>query len=485
MSEANGVGRCHLIFAGATVIDGTGAPAFVADVAVDGAGIAAVGDLSGWIADETIDASGRVLAPGFIDVHTHDDLAALTLPDMLPKTSQGVTTVVAGNCGVSLAPFRSDTLPAPLTLLGPLSAYAYPTVDDYRAAWNAGPSAVNLALLVGHSSLRVSVMGEDLARPATDDEITSMSDSLRLALRQGAIGLSTGLAYPPAEAAPADEVIALVKVVGESGDRLYTSHMRDEGDLVAEAVAETLATGRAGGVRTVISHFKCCGVENYGRSAEVLGLVDAARDEGQAVGFDVYPYTASSTSLLPGFVKEAEDVLIADCPSHPEMVGRMLNEIAAEWNVSREDVAERLQPAGAIYFQMNEDDLRRIMAHPAGMIGSDGLPGMPNPHPRLWGTFPRVLGRYARDMGLLSLETAVHKMTGLSAETFGLSDRGRIAPGLAADLVLFDPSTILDMATYRDPECLSIGVETVLVGGVRVYADGGVTGARPGSFLAA
>lgn len=481
----NEAGRCHLILAGATVIDGTGAPAFVADVGVEGDQIAAVGDLSDWIADERVDASRRVLAPGFIDVHTHDDLAALTLPDMYPKTSQGVTTVIAGNCGVSLAPFRSDTLPAPLTLLGPLSAFAYPTVEDYRAAWNTGPSAVNLALLVGHSSLRVSVMGDDLARPATEAEIATMSDSLRLALRQGAIGLSTGLAYPPAEAAPADEVVSLVKVVGAAGDRIYTSHMRDEGDLVAEAVSETLATGQAGGVRTVISHFKCCGVENYGRSTEILGLVDAARNAGQAIGFDVYPYTASSTSLLPGFVLEAEDVLIADCPSYPEMVGRMLNDIATEWEVAPEVAAERLQPAGAIYFQMNEEDLRRIMTHPAAMIGSDGLPGMPNPHPRLWGTFPRVLGHYARDKGLLSLETAIHKMTGLSAATFGLKDRGRIAPGFAADLVLFDPETVLDVANYRDPERPSIGIETVLVAGAPVYANGAATGARPGTFLAA
>jgi N-acyl-D-amino-acid deacylase len=477
--------RCHLIFEGATVVDGTGAPAYVADVAVEGERIAAVGDLSTWAADERVGAAGRVLAPGFIDVHTHDDLAALDRPDMLPKTSQGVTTVVAGNCGVSLAPFRSDSLPAPLTLLGPLSAFAYPTVADYRAAWDRGPSAVNLALLVGHSSLRVSVMGDDLARPATETEITSMVESLRLALRQGAIGLSTGLAYPPAKAAPAAEVVALATVLAEEGDRIYTSHMRDEGDLVAQAVTETLDTAAASGVRAVISHFKCCGVENYGRAAEVLGLVDSARAAGRAVGFDVYPYTASSTSLLPDFVKEAEDVLIADCPSHPEMVGRMLNDIAAEWEVSREAAAERLVPAGAIYFQMDEDDLRRIMSHPAAMIGSDGLPGMPNPHPRLWGTFPRVLGRYARDLGLLRLETAVHKMTGLSASTFGLSDRGRIAEGMIADLVLFDPETVIDVADYRDPERASTGIERVFVGGTPVFTGGAETGARPGRFLPA
>lgn len=477
--------RCHLIFEGATVVDGTGASAFVADVAVEGDRIAAVGDLAEWTADERIDARGRVLSPGFIDVHTHDDLAVFKSPDMSCKVSQGVTSVIAGNCGISVAPFASGgPFPAPLTLLGGLHDFTYPTVAAYRADWDRTPASINLALLVGHSSLRVTAMGDDLDRPASDGEAAAMADALRQALLDGAIGFSTGLDYPPASKAPEEEIIALARVLAEVGGRIYTSHIRDEGDQVIEALEEAIHTGGTARVRTVVSHHKCSGPKNYGRSVETLSLLNKARASGTDIALDVYPYTASSTSLLPKYVADADQVLITHSEPHPEAAGRQLSDLCAEWNLSPEAVAEKLHPAAAIYFQMDEGDLVRIMAHPAAMIGSDGLPGMPNPHPRLWGTFPRVLGRYVREKKTLGLEQAIHKMTGLSARTFGLEERGQIAAGMAADLVLFNPETVLDVADYDDPERPSRGIEAVFVNGSAVWRDGAACGNRPGRFLA-
>lgn len=477
--------RCHLLFENATVIDGTGSPRFLADVAVEGDRIAAIGDLQVWKADERIDAAGLVLAPGFIDVHTHDDLAALKTPDMLFKTSQGVTSVVAGNCGISVAPFASDrAFPAPLTLLGSLDDFAFPTVAAYRQAWDQAPSAVNLALLVGHSSLRVSQMGEDLQRPATEVESAHMAETLRQALLDGAIGLSSGLDYPPAHQATPGEVIDLARVLADVGDRIYTSHIRNESDHVLEALDEAIQTGAQARVRTIISHHKCSGPKNYGRSVETLAKIDAAVADGADIAFDVYPYIASSTSLLPKFIRDSGKILIAYSDPHPDVAGKWLADLVTEWDISAEEIAEKLHPAGAIYFQMDEGDLRRIMAHPSAMIGSDGLPGMRNPHPRLWGTFPRVLGHYARDEGLFSLETAIHKMTGLSAEKFGFTDRGRIAAGQAADIVLFDPNTVRDLADFEASERPSAGIHAVFVNGKPAYREGAATGERSGRFLA-
>lgn len=485
-------GRAQLILRGGMVIDGSGAVPRRADVAVEGDRIAAVGALAGWRADEEVDASGCAVAPGFIDVHTHDDRAALANPAMDFKVSQGVTTVIAGNCGISLAPFRpggslTAALPEPIELLGKPDDF-FPTVGDYRTALERTPPALNLGLLTGHGMLRVEALGADFERAAGPDEIAAMGARLREALAEGSLGLSSGLDYPNSNAASTDEVVALARHISDAPNALYVSHIRDEGDAVMDALEEAFAIGRGADLPVVISHHKCAGPKNYGRSRETLSLIEAAAIEaaakGQAVGLDVYPYTASSTVLLADHAAEATDILIAASEPHPEAAGRWLADLAAEWSCSQDEAIERLKPAGAIYFQMADEDLERILAYPRTMVGSDGLPGMAHPHPRLWGTFPRVLGRYVRDKGLLSLEQAVHKMTGLPARTYHLVDRGLVQAGSFADLTLFDPTAVIDRATYEDPERPADGIRLVLVNGTPVWGPDGTTGARPGGFLA-
>ncbi|WP_137701704.1 N-acyl-D-amino-acid deacylase family protein [Marimonas lutisalis] len=475
--------NCDILIRGGTVIDGTGAPGYRGDVAITGDRIVCVGDCAGWQGAEVIDAAGRIVAPGFIDVHTHDDVAVLETPEMPFKITQGVTSIIAGNCGISAAPLAAEgELPPPFTLMFSAKKSRFADVDAYRAELARAAPAVNVGLLVGHSTLRVGAMGLDLDRGATAAEIEQMGTALERALAQGAIGLSTGLEYPPSKAAAIDEIVPLARRMTAFPHTVYTSHMRDEGDGVLESVRETLETGRQSGARVVISHHKCAGEANFGRSVETLALIAKAQ-ESQEVGLDVYPYTAASTALLHSFAEKCTDVKVMWSRPHPEMSGRMLDDIAAGWGVTREEAIDRLHPAGAIYFCMDEGDLRRIISFPTSMIGSDGIPGSEKPHPRLWGTFPRVLGHYAREQGLLSMAQAVHKMTGLSSAQFGLSDRGRLAEEMKADVVVFDPDTVIDRASYDDPEQPAAGISHVLVNGVVTLENGMQTSRRAGAFL--
>ena len=476
--------RCDLIIRDATVLDGTGALRFTADVGITGDRIAAVGDLGAASAEREVTATGKALAPGFIDAHTHDDRAVLCGPScMLCKMSQGVTTVVIGNCGISLSPVRMKSRPAPpLDLLGDEEWYVYDSFAAYAERLAREPAPVNTYALIGHMSLRVEAMNGDTQRAATDREAEQMRKRLVEALQQGASGFSTGLYYPPNMMAPTQEVIAVAEALRQTGG-LYVTHMRDEANDVLLSIEETLSIGRAVNAPVVISHHKCSMPENFGRSVETLPVIERAA-ASQRVDFDVYPYAAGSTVLMPQRLRPDVKVQITWSVPHPELAGRMLDDIAAGWGVEPKAAAERLVPAGAIYFQMDEPDVQRIMAHRLAMIGSDGLPHDSYPHPRLWGTFPRVLGHYARDLGLFSLEDAVRKMTGHTAEVFGITDRGVIRAGAYADMVLFDPATIRDASTYDAPTAPAEGILETWVNGQSAYVGGaGATEARAGRLV--
>ncbi len=476
--------RCDLIIRNATIFDGLGNPRVTGDVAVTGDRIAAVGDLGAWEAERDVDADGKALAPGFIDAHTHDDRAVLCGPAcMLCKMSQGVTTVVVGNCGISLSPVRMKTRPVPpLDLLGDESWWTFGSFAEYAERLATDPAPVNTYALIGHMSLRVEAMDSDTQRAATDKEAAHMQARLKEALEQGASGFSTGLYYPPNMMAPTDEVIAVAEALREAGG-IYVTHMRDEADHVLQSIEETLKIGRATGSPVVISHHKCSMPENYGRSTETLAAIEAAAAH-QKVEFDVYPYAAGSTVLMPDRLRQDIQEQITWSIPHPAMAGKMLDDIARLWGVDRRTAALRLVPAGAIKFQMNETDVQRIMANRLAMIGSDGLPHDTYPHPRLWGTFPRVLGHYARDLQLFSLEEAVRKMTGHTASVYGMTDRGVIREGAYADLVLFNPATVADVATYDDPIRPSVGILETWVNGQSAYVFGeGATDARAGRLV--
>jgi N-acyl-D-amino-acid deacylase len=464
------------------VLDGSGTAAEQVDVAICNDLICGIGPALECNATTCVDGEGLVLAPGFIDVHTHDDITVIRNPEMLPKLSQGVTTVIVGNCGISAAPveFRGD-LPDPMNLLGAANEFCYPTFLTYVASIRKARPAVNVGVLVGHTALRNNHM-DRLDRAASDSEIEGMRAQLCEALEGGALGLSSGLAYLSANAATTEEVAALAQPLAAAG-AVYTTHMRSEADTILDAMHEAFEIGRLSEVPVIVSHLKCAGVANWGRSEEVLLALDAAR-RGQRVGCDCYPYAAASSTLDLRQVDERVKITITWSTPHPEIAGWSLAEIAEGWRVTQLEAARRLRPAGAIYYSISEDDMRRILAHPATMIGSDGLPNDPRPHPRLWGTFPRVLGHYCRAERLITLPEAVHKMTGMPAERYGLAGRGLIREGYGADLVLFDAEKIIDMATFSDPVRAAEGIAGVWVNGALNYTAEGATGNRAGMFIA-
>ena len=470
-----------LIIRDALVIDGSDIPGFRADVAIRDGRIQRIGSIDGVSAEEEINAAGRVLAPGFIDVHTHDDTVVIRYPAMLPKISQGVTTVIVGNCGISASPVSlAGDPPDPMNLLGKAAAFVYPRFSDYRNAVDKARPAVNVAALIGHTALRSNHM-DNLLRTASPDEISAMREQLHDSLEAGALGLSTGLAYASAFSAETTEVKQLAEELTAFG-AVYTTHLRSEFEPVLEAMDEAFDIGRHAKSPVVISHMKCAGAGNWGRSPQLLASLEKAAED-HPVGCDCYPYAASSSTLDLKQVTDAFRITITWSTQHPDQSGRDLKDIAAEWQLSLLDAARKLQPAGAVYYGMDEKDVERIMSHPLSMIGSDGLPEDPFPHPRLWGAFPRVLGHFSRDLGLFPLHTAVHKMTGLSAARFGLHERGLIREGYCADLVLFNPETVRDVADFKDPQRAADGIDGVWVNGKLSYADGKAQGERQGKFL--
>ncbi|HJS89237.1 MAG TPA: D-aminoacylase [Steroidobacteraceae bacterium] len=474
--------QCDLVVRNGTIIDGSGAPRFVGDVAISGTRITKVGDIGAMPSIREIDARGLMVAPGFIDVHSHDDAALIARPEMAPKLTQGVTTVICGNCGISGAPYSSPgNPPGLLRLLFKSDRFVAPSFAEYAGkVSDAGPS-INAGFLTGHSTLRMQVMGKELDRGASAEEIAQMRGLLVECLEAGSLGLSTGLFYPPARAAPTEEIIRLGEpLAAYSG--VYVTHMRDEADKVMESVQETLEIGRALRVPVIISHHKCMGRRNFGRSVQTLALLEDSRSN-QPLALDLYPYTAGSSILAEEFVAQSSQTLITWCEPYPDYCGRDLADIAREWKCRPVETVAKLQPAGALYFMMDEEDVTRIMRFPMTMIGSDGLPEDTHPHPRLWGTFPRILGRYVRERGVLSLEDAVNRMTGLPATQFKIDRRGEIKSGNYADLCIFDPRLIHDAATYEEPTRPSVGIRYVLVNGQVALDEGQRTGTRAGRIL--
>jgi N-acyl-D-amino-acid deacylase len=464
-----------------TIIDGSGSKGFVADVGIKGNVINSIGALNEKSAIQSFDIKGKVLSPGFIDVHTHDDNAVLKMPDCLPKISQGVTTVIVGNCGISAAPVRLQSKPPdPLNLLGKKEDFAFPNFKSYIAQINEVRPAVNVAALVGHTSLRVNHMG-DLYREANSQEIKAMSNELRKCLEDGAIGLSTGLAYGTAMQSTTREVIELAKTVYEQGG-IYTTHLRNEFDKVIDAMDEAFTIGETADIPVIISHLKCAGPDNWGRSEELLNFIENSKYKDR-IHMDCYPYAAGSSTLDLGQVDERIKILITWSEAHPKMSKKYLHEIAKEWDVSILEAAKRLQPAGAVYFSISEEDMHKIISHPKTMIGSDGLPHDPHPHPRLWGTFPKVLGRLSREQKLFTLSSAIHKMTGLSAANFNLRNRGLIKKDHHADIVVFYPEEIYDQSTFEKPITMSKGIEMVFVNGTETFKKGSPTGNRNGCYV--
>lgn len=469
------------LFRNVTVIDGSGGAQYRADVAVQGDRIVEIAPMISGSAHEEIDGKGRVLAPGFIDVHTHDDINVIRMPEYLPKLSQGITTVIVGNCGISAATATmKGNVPDPMNLLGEAEHFIYPTVAAYAQAVEQVKPAVNVGTLIGHTALRNNHM-DDLFRAATSDEIGAMRAQLRQALQEGGLGLSTGLAYGSAFHSTTEEVMALAEELAV-GKGIYTTHLRSEFEPILEALDEAFRIGRHGKVPVVVSHHKCAGAKNWGRTVETLKLFDKVRQQ-QDVSCDCYPYSASSSTLDLKQITDEFDIVITWSEPHPEIAGQSLKQIAQNWSMTLTEAGKLLMPAGAIYYNMDEQDVRRVLSYPVTMVGSDGLPNDPMPHPRLWGAFPRVLGHYSRDEKLFPLTVAVHKMTGMSAARFQLDGRGLVKCGYYADLVMFDPETVRDVASFSDPQQPAAGIEAVMVNGVMSYGRDQQVIGRAGRFL--
>ena len=473
----------------ATIIDGTGAQRFTGDVTIEDGHISEVGSSSSAAAVE-IDATGLVLAPGFVDVHTHDDGALLQHPDMAFKISQGCTSVVVGNCGFSAIP----AVPGDSTLdLSGVQAN-WSDLDGYRQnVENSGP-ALNAMMLVGHNTIRSLEMGNERRAP-NDQELERMQQHVELAMEQGACGFSTGLVYRPGRWSDTDEILELAKIVAPF-DGIYATHMRNENDHLLEAVDEALEIGTKAGVAVQISHHKAAGKRNWGKVEESLAKVDAAVAEGAEVPLDVYPYTAGSGPMVQYFdidnpnLELAQAIQLASCPAFRHYEGRMLVDIAAELGITAPEAVRHVltAPDGkktiCIQHVMDEGDVVSNLRHDRVMIGSDGLPDLTGrPHPRLFGTFPRVLGRYVREQGVVDLENAVRRMTSLSCDVHGLSGRGRITEGNWADLVLFDPDVVIDVASYEDPKRESVGIRNVWVNGHMAFDNGVHTRVGSGNVL--
>ncbi|MBI3861397.1 MAG: D-aminoacylase [Planctomycetia bacterium] len=513
-----------LLISGGTVVDGTGGGRIKADVGVRGGKIAKVGAIGAAPATKKLDATGRIVSPGFIDIHTHSDRTLLADGLAQSAVRQGATTHVIGNCGSSPAP-RNESAKA--------GERSYRTYSEYLATLGDAGVSVNVCGLVGHNTIREAVMGMQ-NRPPTEVEMKNMQDWVAEAMRGGACGMSTGLVSPPGAWSKTEEIIELARIAGQHGG-IYASHMRGEARTVVDSVREALRIGREGQVPVEISHHKAAGRENWGKTRQTLPLIEAARREGVAVHLDVYPYRAGSaglSQLVPPWAHEGgegemierlknsdsrrriardmaegtddwpnfftvnwDDIQItsAQTEGNREWVGKKVGDVARARKCSGVEACidlliEERGRIGMINFVMDEDEMRGVIRHPLAMIGSDGFAvsaeaRQGQPHPRCYGCYPRVLGRYCRELKLFSLETAIHKMTGMPATQLGLSGRGVLKEGHAADLVVFDFDKIIDKATFDDPHQYPEGIDSVIVSGQLVVHQGEHLGGRPGKVL--
>ncbi|HWO87747.1 MAG TPA: D-aminoacylase [Gemmatimonadales bacterium] len=500
--------RYDVVIAGGTVVDGTGSPGFRADVAVRGDRIVRIDRrrIDPALAMRVIDATGMIVAPGFIDIHPHIE-ALLSMPGAESKVRQGVTTMIGGPDGGSPWPIGRALAAAESAGIGP-----------------------NVGYFVGHNTIRREVMGLSDRAP-TPEELSRMRAMVAQAMGEGAWGLSTGLIYLPGTFATTDEIVALAEVAGDSGG-IYISHIRNENDSVLLALEEVFTIGRRARLPVVITHHKVSGLRQWGMSVRTLAMIDSARAAGLDVGLDQYPYTATSTSLgvlVPAWALAGGDTAFARRLRDPVLRDSILRAVTAELDTARggrhpswvqfarvswqrdlegrtladwarargmeptpaasaELVLEAMQHGapGAVYHVLHEEDVQRIMRHPLTIVASDGSlarPGLGHPHPRAYGTFPRVLGRYVRELQVLRLEEAVRRMTSMPAARVGIANRGRVAEGWFADLVVFDPATVADRATFENPHQYPTGIPWVLVNGVAVVENGTFTDARPGRAL--
>jgi N-acyl-D-amino-acid deacylase len=526
-----------LLLRGGAVVDGSGAPARRADVAVEGERIAAVAPALDGPAERVVDVGGRAVTPGFIDMHSHSDLFYFGCPSAESKIRQGVTTEVVGMCSFSQAPLRPEQRDLVRGWAGGIGAgldLRWETFAQYLDALRSVRPAVNVAHFVGHGALRIAAMGFE-ARPAGADDLRRMERLLGEAMDAGAFGFSTGLVYPPSAYSDTAELVALARSMSRRGG-YYFSHIRGESSMLLDSIAEAIRIGEEGGVGVQVSHVKASGKENWPKIDAALRLIETARARGVDVAGDVYPYNAGSTKLdnmMPAWAHEGgldrllerladratrrriveecliegerwrtvsqggigfDQVFIATCRRR-ELEGLNLAQVARQSGQAPAEVLMNLLleercTVGMVSFSQSIDNVAKVLAHPALMIGSDSIPLYEGegerpgkPHPRTYGTFPRVLGEYARERKLFSLETAIHKMTGMAAARIGLRERGLVQPGYFADLAVVDPATVRDESSYPDPHRYPSGIPYVVVNGAVVVDGGRMGSARPGRIL--
>jgi len=520
-----------VIIRNGVLIDGTGAPPYKRDIGVIGDAIAKIGDLSSEGAEEVIDADGLFVAPGFIDIHNHSDTSIFVVPTADNYVTQGVTTVVVGNCGYSPAPLTENNREfleySERNLIKEVGNIPWRSFSEYLERLEVLEKSLNVVALVGHGTLRSAVLGVCEARPS-EKQLSEMRYLLDEAMKAGAFGMSSGLIYVPGMFCDTHELIELAKVVSRYGG-IYSTHIRNEGVGLLDAVIEAIQVGLASGVSLEISHVKAAGSPVWGSVPKVLHVIEEYVRRGYDFSADAYPYAASSTgleALLPAWVREGgpekmierlrkqdllnelrsflerhgipeeghtdwDKVRISYSETHPEVLGKSVEEISKMWEVDPVSTIARLliEDKGltsVVVHTMSEDDVAKAVSHPLVAVGSDGSVmkfGEGMPHPRNYGAFPRVIAKYVRELKVLSLSEAIRKMTSLPARKLGLHDRGLLRPGFKADIVVFNYYTVRDKATFENPHAYSAGIEYLLVNGGLVIRGGKHTGAKPGRLL--